>query len=84
MKRITKNAWFGQRKLVGWGWSPKTWQGWLTILLFTGLVIFAATYLVRYGIVYSFLATILLIAVLLIILFLTGDKPNYVGPKGKE
>jgi hypothetical protein len=84
MKRITKKPWFGPRKLFGYGWSPITWQGWLSILLFAGLDFFAVTYLVRFGIIYSFLGSIILITMLLVVITLTGDKPNYVGLKGKK
>ena len=28
-----KILWF-KRKLYGWGWTPATWQGWVTIFLY--------------------------------------------------
>lgn len=30
---INKAAWFQSRKYGGWGLSPKTWQGWIYILV---------------------------------------------------
>lgn len=30
--------WF-KRKLYGWGWTPVTWQGWLVVLGYVGLVL---------------------------------------------
>lgn len=38
MKRITKKAWFGSRK-VGWGLSPSSWEGWLATLVFIVLLL---------------------------------------------
>lgn len=32
-----KHFWF-KRKLYGWGWTPVTWQGWLTTFGYIGLV----------------------------------------------
>lgn len=28
--------WF-KRKWYGWGWTPATWQGWLTLAIFLGI-----------------------------------------------
>ncbi|HUO20974.1 MAG TPA: hypothetical protein VMU59_00470 [Caulobacteraceae bacterium] len=30
--------WF-RAKHYGWGWTPSTWQGWLTLAAFVGLVL---------------------------------------------
>lgn len=35
---LGKAKWFTRRKYSGWGLSPKTWQGWLYILVFILLV----------------------------------------------
>lgn len=32
MKRITKEPWFGKRR-IGWGFSPIIWQGWVATLI---------------------------------------------------
>ena len=29
MAVLTKKAWFGPKRYVGWGWTPTRWQGWL-------------------------------------------------------
>lgn len=73
MQRITKNAWFG-KKLIGWGWSPKSWQGWLITLLFIFLIILDFNY---FGETPTG-SVLLVIIILLFILtaFLTGDKPG--------
>jgi len=31
-------AWFGRKK-IGIGWSPASWQGWLTVAVYAGGVI---------------------------------------------
>lgn len=30
--------WFG-RKRIGFGWGPRTWQGWLIVALLTAVVV---------------------------------------------
>ena len=34
----SKKYWFKRRRF-GWGWTPVTWQGWLTVAFFIGLII---------------------------------------------
>ncbi len=40
---MTSKKWFVPRS-YGWGFEPTTWQGWLTVVIFIGLV-FASLYL---------------------------------------
>ena len=35
------NYWFKRRR-YGWGWVPITWQGWVALIAFIGIVIAAA------------------------------------------
>jgi hypothetical protein len=44
MKRITKKSWFGPKK-VGWGPAPKSWEGWLVILVWWVSLILILLYL---------------------------------------
>ena len=37
----SKKYWFKRRRF-GWGWTPVTWQGWLTVAFFIGLIIAAS------------------------------------------
>lgn len=30
---LGKPSWFGRRKYTGWGFTPKTWQGWVYIII---------------------------------------------------
>ncbi len=39
MPLLTKEPWFGPKRVAGWGWRPKTWQGWAVI---GGMVILVA------------------------------------------
>jgi hypothetical protein len=37
-------AWFG-RKRIGWGFGPRSWQGWLTVLIYALLMMTLPAYL---------------------------------------
>ena len=43
MRRLTplvgRRPWFGPRRLGGWGWSPVTWEGWVTSTAWTAVVL---------------------------------------------
>lgn len=34
---IDKRYWFG-RKRFGWGWGPRSWEGWLTVIVYALLM----------------------------------------------
>ena len=38
LKDNPRGYWFKQR-LYGWGWAPATWQGWIVVLAFLGVVL---------------------------------------------
>lgn len=40
-QKQSTNYWFKRRR-YGWGWVPVTWQGWITLIAFLGVVIAAA------------------------------------------
>ena len=85
MQRI----WF-RRKLYGWGWTPCTWEGWLTIFIFLVLTVLNFFRLdanshsnsdtIRPFIIQYFI----LIAVLLLICYKKGEKPRWQWGKRKE
>jgi hypothetical protein len=54
------------------------------IFVFFGLELFVVNYLVKFGVIYSFVGSIVVIGVFLILVALTGDKPNFAGIKGKN
>jgi predicted membrane channel-forming protein YqfA (hemolysin III family) len=44
MKRITEKRWFGP-KHVGWGPAPRSWEGWVVIVVWLASVIGTLYYL---------------------------------------
>ncbi|MDB5168190.1 MAG: hypothetical protein JWO55_448 [Candidatus Saccharibacteria bacterium] len=38
MNNKSEKLWFKRRR-YGWGWTPVTWQGWLTIAAFLAMVV---------------------------------------------
>ena len=77
MKRLTKKAWFGPKKWIGWGWSPVSWEGWMVILVY---IVLAAWVFPGFSRSETGTGTIIgLTFALIIVVILTGDKPG--GPK---
>ncbi|MDD9952702.1 MAG: hypothetical protein OXR66_00010 [Candidatus Woesearchaeota archaeon] len=72
-----KEKWF-RRKTYGWGWTPARWQGWAVVF---GFVICLGYVAHRYPPAEgpaNFLQTvILLVAVLLLICYKTGEPPRW-------
>jgi len=75
--RVTRTAWFGPKRLIGWGWSPVTWQGWL---LTAAAVAVAGVSAVRWPRASPVPAIVVVVAYLLAVL-LTGDPPG--GPRSR-
>lgn len=38
LKDNPEGYWF-KRKIWGWGWTPATWQGWLSIIIYLALIV---------------------------------------------
>jgi hypothetical protein len=74
MPPLVKEPWFGPRRLLGYGWSPVTWQGWLVIVVFVA-ALFACAFLLP-GVGLKVGAEIVLIALLLAVCLLTGTRPS--------
>lgn len=77
-----KKKWFKARRF-GWGWYPATWQGWIVVLVYAGIL----TQEVRVmhihsqsisdtlsGLVIPFLVAT---AILFIICYITGEEPKW-------
>lgn len=82
LKDNPKRYWF-KRKLYGWGWTPVTWQGWLVILVFIGLIMLdfryedAASHSAS-DTLFGFVPhVIVLIIILIAICYRTGEKPQW-------
>lgn len=41
LKDNPNHYWF-KRRLYGWGWTPATWQGWLSVFVFFGFILWNA------------------------------------------
>ncbi|MBP6884068.1 MAG: hypothetical protein KBC06_02445 [Candidatus Pacebacteria bacterium] len=83
--------WF-KRKIYGWGWTPVTWQGWLTMGVFILLMVLNFNRIESYSysesdILINFIPqTIILMAVLIFICYKKGEKPRWQWgiPKKEE
>lgn len=90
LKDNPERYWF-KAKLYGWGWTPATWQGWVTLLVYIVLIL---------GLIVSreesvpgdpmsgsnflvfALPILILTTVLIYICYKTGEKPHWQwGPK---
>ncbi len=81
LKDNPEKKWF-RAKLFGWGWTPARWQGWLTIIIFAGLIGFNSALSLHdvqvEGVDRKFvIITILLIAALIFICIKTGERPRW-------
>ncbi len=80
MKRITKEPWFGKRRL-GFGFNPITWQGWvLTLILVLILLLDSNLYL--YNIILFGIILIVAIICFIIVALLTSEYLSY--PQDEE
>lgn len=76
-----KRMWF-KAKDYGWGWYPASWQGWLILIIFLTLIV---VNMIRLSIgvsvadlwIWYISETILLVAILIFICYLTGEKPEW-------
>jgi uncharacterized membrane protein YhaH (DUF805 family) len=77
--------WFPAKR-YGWGWGPPTaWQGWLVLIAFFALVLIGVIVILpNEGQVPFLLYTAGLVAVLLVICWLKGERPGWRwgGSKG--
>ncbi len=81
--------WF-KRKLYGYGWTPARTQGWVVTIIFLGLII-ANTFTLETDIeptqeqlLWFFGRTVLLVVILIIICYKTGEKPKWQWGIPKE
>lgn len=88
IKNNPKKLWF-KRKIYGWGWTPATWQGWLTIFVYVVLVLVFSLTIDEQSppreVVFTFILPItLLTATLLRICYKKGEKPKWQWGFPKE
>ena len=76
-----KDIWF-RRKLYGWGWTPCTWQGWVTILVWLAVYILGLTQAEK-NTTMSVIVMVASIAILLVICYIKGESPKWQWGKRK-
>ena len=76
---MTAKPWFGPR-ILGWGWRPLTWQGWLISLVFVLAIVVEATQLRSAGSGPVGAALVATLALFALVCYLTGGRPG--GPTG--
>ncbi|MBS0366033.1 MAG: hypothetical protein JSR67_09445 [Proteobacteria bacterium] len=73
-----KVYWFPAKR-YGWGWGPpRTWQGWVVMLLWM-LAVAAGLYILRHSIqpFSSLLFVLIMGGVLALVCYLTGEPPRW-------
>ena len=80
--RNNPNRYWFKAKLYGWGWTPATWQGWLILCIYVGLVVLCALTIDDNSpareIVFTFILPVVLLTIALIrICYGTGEKPRW-------
>lgn len=89
---MNNKLWF-KRKLYGWGWTPVTWQGWITIFIY--IIIISTIALIKEKDIQGnpdsgsnfliFALPIILFTILLIIIcYKKGEKPRWQWGKRLE
>ncbi len=79
MKRLTKKPWFGPR-VLGWGWQPASWEGWVSMLTFFGII--AIIIYKKHSDLQMALYVLVLVGLFMIFCYLTGGNPGS-KPLGK-
>lgn len=90
LKDNPKHLWF-KAKLFGWGWTPATWQGWITLIIYLVLVFFISSQINESinteKVIFTFiLPLIILTAAFIILVVKKGEKPKWSWglPKDKK
>lgn len=93
IKDNPKGYWF-KAKLYGWGWTPAKWQGWLTLFIYIGFIIFLISIREEYipgnpdsgsNFLIQGLPLILSSIIFIFILYKKGERPRWQwGPKKQE
>ncbi len=83
IKDNPKRYWF-KRRLYGWGWTPATWEGWLSILVFLGAIVGnafrvdSASYSTEEFLWQVIPATFILVGLLIGLCFWKGESPKWM------
>ncbi|MGH7217904.1 MAG: hypothetical protein ACREGE_00445 [Candidatus Microsaccharimonas sp.] len=85
MRNNTDRIYWFKRRRYGYGWTPVTWQGWLTVILFLAIVLSGAAILLidapknTFSVeAFMFLALLVIAIVLAVIISsMKGPKPKW-------
>ncbi len=82
---MKRTIWF-KRKTYGWGWTPATWHGWTILGIYTGAVLAIAFDAERSTdpMMQVFVPITALTMFLLVVTYLTGEKPRWQWGKKDE
>jgi uncharacterized membrane protein len=83
-KHTTRSYWFKRRR-YGYGWTPVTWQGWLTVVLSIAAILLGAVFLLKdtprntfSEEVFLFLIFLIVVtAALVVISLVKGPRPRW-------
>jgi hypothetical protein len=82
---MTKKLWF-KNKRYGWGWTPASWEGWVTIAVYAVLLVPIVNNLIILSKIHPQFDSVILIAIgrvflltfaLLIVSYYKGEKPSW-------
>lgn len=76
---MSNDVWF-KAKRYGWGWSPSTWQGWLSTLIYAVLTVLPAVAFEVWvdAYLWVFVAYVsLLSGVFIFLCYQKGEKPEW-------
>ena len=81
METSREGLWF-KRKVYGWGWTPITWQGWLIVFFYVGIIGFLISGIDERSSLFDIISifilpTILLTVVFIMIAYKKGEKPRW-------
>ncbi len=77
-----EKKWF-RRKLYGFGWYPVSWEGWVVILVWVGILVFSVAkfdHELQKNLIVVFVMTVILIY----ICYKKGEKPKWQWGKRIE
>ena len=72
-----KSHWFPAKR-YGWGWGPPvTWQGWVVLVGWIAILVVVSPWLAPRSMPLFIVFEIVMVAVLLTICFLKGERPRW-------
>jgi hypothetical protein len=73
-----RRYWFPAKR-YGWGWGfPRTWEGWLALATFLGLIVIGAILFPPKVMIVSYIAYVVVLAALFVgVCWLTGEPPRW-------